>query len=182
MAQQNTLGEIVPIVLLGGAAWVAWSLYQSYQAGLVAAASAPAGSTPPASSTSTQTPAAPAPASSPAIVIPAGFTVKPDVNNSWKGTVTYNGSPTTLNVILANAGNSSGVVYNSAGADVTALLGAANVATLVNAFQQASNTYTVSGGTLPPAGTPVAIKVPATVLTQRVIPVSGPLPIIARRV
>ena len=123
MSQQNALGEIVPIVLLAGGAWVAWSLYQSYQAGLtasVAAASGPGAPATPAAPAIT-TPATPA---VPAIIIPAGFTVTPDVNNSWRGTVTYNGSPATLNVILANAGNSSGVVYNSDGQDVTAHLGA----------------------------------------------------------
>ena len=175
MAQQNALGEIVPIVLIGGAAWVAWSLYQSYQAGLVAAAaSAPAGSTPvspavpaaPASpsSTSTATPAAPAPSASPAIVIPAGFTVTPDINASYKGTVTYNGALATFNVILGNAGNSAGVVYNSAGQDVTALLGAANVATLVNAFQTAANNATITGV----SGLGQFIRVPGVIPLRRV--------------
>jgi hypothetical protein len=166
MAKDSGLSEILPVVLIGGAAWVAWSLYQSYQAGLTSAAAAPAT---PASPASTQTPSAPAPASSPAVVIPAGFTVIPGANNSWQGTVTYNGSPTTFNVILANAGNSSGVVWNTAGTDVTALLGAANVTTLVNAFQQASTAYTVAGGAPAPAGAATVIVAPQAVLPQRVI-------------
>ena len=169
MAKDSGLSEILPVVLIGGAAWVAWSLYQSYQAGLTSSATAAAPATTPASSTSTQTPAAPAPAASPAVVIPAGFTVTPGTNNSWRGTVTYNGSPTTFNVILANAGNSSGVVWNTAGTDVTALLGAANVTTLVNAFQQASTAYTVAGGAPAPAGAATVIVAPQAVLPKKVI-------------
>jgi hypothetical protein len=172
MAQQNALGEIVPILLIGGAAWVAWSIYQSYQSTAAATPATPATPAAPATTT-TQTPAAPAPAASPAIVIPAGFTVTPDVNNSYRGTVTYNGSPATLNVILANAGDSTGVVYNSAGTDVTALLGAANVATLVNAYQIAANNLAI-GGAAPATG--IVIPVPAAVSLQRLQPV----PIIAR--
>lgn len=170
MAQSNGLSEILPIVLIGGAAWVAWSLYQSYQAGLTSAA-APATpatpATPAASPSTTQTPAAPAPAASPAIVIPAGFTVTPDINSSYKGTVTYNGSPATFNVILGNAGNSVGVVYNSSGADVTALLGAANVTTLVNAFQAAANQATITGV----SGLGQFIRVPQPVMLTRMQPV-----------
>jgi hypothetical protein len=174
MAQQNALGEIVPILLIGGAAWVAWSIYQSYQSTAAPTPAAPATPATPAAPATTQTPAAPAPAASPAIVIPAGFTVTPDVNNSYRGTVTYNGSPATLNVILANAGDSTGVVYNSAGTDVTALLGAANVATLVNAYQIAANNLAIGGGAAPATG--IVIPVPAAVSLQRLQPV----PIIAR--
>jgi hypothetical protein len=171
--QQNALSEIGPILLIGGAAWVAWLIYQSYQATYQATA-APATPATPAAPATTQTPAAPAPAASPAIVIPAGFTVTPDVNNSYRGTVTYNGSPATLNVILANAGDSTGVVYNSAGTDVTALLGAANVATLVNAYQIAANNLAIGGAVAPATG--IVIPVPAAVSLQRLQPV----PIIAR--
>ena len=142
MAQSGGgIGEIIPIILIGGAAWVAWSMYQSYQAGQFSTVAPPAGGgspVPPATTT-------PAPPSTPAVIIPAGFTVTPDINGAFKGTVTFNGSPTSFDVILANVGNASGVVWNSAGQDVTAVLGAANVTTLVNAFQAAVNQAKVAG-------------------------------------
>ena len=141
MAQSGGIGEIIPIILIGGAAWVAWSLYQSYQAGQFSTVAAP----PSGGSTGTTSTTTVAPPATPAVIIPAGFTVTPDVNNSYKGTVTFNGAPTSFNVILANAGNATGVVWNSAGQDVTATLGAANVTTLVNAFQSYVNNAKIAG-------------------------------------
>ena len=151
MAQHDEMGSIIQVVLIGGAAWIAWNLYTAYVLGQQSAAiqgTAPVQVPVPAPTTTTTPPAATAPATPPSvppIIIPAGFTVTPDINNSYKGTVTYNGSPATLNVILANAGATSGVVYNSTGQDITALLGPANVTTLVNAYQAAANAATVSG-------------------------------------
>lgn len=175
MAQSSGggIGEILPILLIGGAAWVAWSMYQSYEAGVVAAAAAAA---PPAGGTSTTgtsttgtsttgTTSTTSGSSTPTIVIPAGFSVAPDINGAYKGTVTYNGSPATLDVIL-----SSGQVYNTAGSDITTLLGSANVTTLINAFQTAVNAGIVAG-TPGFSGLGQFIAVPSTLLTRKVIPI-----------
>lgn len=170
MAQSGGIGEILPILLIGGAAWVAWSMYQSYEAGVVAAAAAavpPAGGTSTTGTSTTGTTSTTGGSSTPTIVIPAGFSVAADINNSYKGTVTYNGSPATFNVILANAGQPANVVYNSAGADITALLGPANVTTLVNAFQAAANQATITGV----SGFGQFIAVPSAVLARKVIPI-----------
>jgi hypothetical protein len=155
------------IVLLAGGAWVAWSLWQSYQAGLTTAATTATPATP-ATSASATTPATPAPSTTPTIVIPAGFSVVTDINNSYRGTVTYNGTPTSFNVILANAGQSTGVVFNTSGTDVTALLGPANVTTLVNAFQSAVNTETVAGNLAGVYGLGQFIRVPRMIPLRRV--------------
>lgn len=154
MAQSSGGGNILTIVLIGGAAWIGWNIYQSYLAAQAAAAAPPTPAPTPAPT------AAPTP--TPQIVIPANFSVTPDINNSLKGTVTYNGQLTSFNVIIPSggyAGQTSGVVYNSQGQDVTALLGSANVQTLVNAFQAAQNQATITGvaglGQVRPAVIPV---------------------------
>ena len=163
MAQSggNEFAEVLQFALFAGVAWVAWNLYESYQLGQASATT-----TAPASGTSTSTTSTGSTtAATPQIVIPANFSVAADINNSYKGTVTYNGSPATFNVILANAGQSSNVVYNSSGADVTSLLGPANVTTLVNAFQAAVNQQTITGvsglgAALPAIITPHRILLP----------------------
>jgi hypothetical protein len=139
MAQQQGGGfaEVLQFALFAGVALVAWNLYTAYQLGQAQASTTP--------STPTSTPTTTATTSVPAIVIPANFSVVIDVNNSLRGTVTYNGTPTSFNVIPANAGASTGVVYNTSGQDVTALLGPANVTTLVNAFNAAAASEKVSG-------------------------------------
>jgi len=131
-------GDILTIVLIGGGAWLAWNLYQGYLAAQYAAASAAA--TPPATPATTTA----APPATPAIIIPANFTVTPDVNNSFKGIVTYNGYPTSFNLIFSG-GQATGEVFNSAGNDVTQQLGAANVTTLVNAFNAAVQNELIQG-------------------------------------
>lgn len=161
---QNEFGEVLKLALFAGVAWVAWNLYEAYQLG-ASTTTAPATGT---TSSTTTTPATPAtPAATPDIVIPAGFTVAPDINNSYKGTVTYKGVATTFNVILANAGQGTQVVYNSQGQDVTALLGSADVTTLVNAFQAAVNQQQITGV----SGFGQFIPVPPVLLARRVVPV-----------
>jgi hypothetical protein len=103
----------------------------------------------------------------PVIQFPANFTVASDINNSLKGTVLYNGVATSINVIPSNAGNATGVVWNSQGQDITATLGAALVAQIVQAFQTQANIQSVptsgsgsilvggvcaNGGTMLPGG------------------------------
>jgi hypothetical protein len=169
MAQSNGIGEVIQFALLGVGAWIAWNIYEAYVLGQ-SSVTAPATPAVPA------TPATPAPSSTPSIVIPANFSVTSDINNSYKGQVTYNGSPATFNVIIANAGASSGVVYNSSGQDVTALLGAANVQTLVNAYQAAVNTETVAGTLSGFSGLGQFIRVPSPVFPRRVIRVPVVMP------
>ncbi len=176
MAQSGGIEDVVGLVLLGGAAYVGWSIYQSYVAAQQAATAAATTATtaPPATAAATTattappaTPATPAPSSTPTIVIPANFSVTPDINGAYKGTVTYNGQPATLDVILANAGNTSGVVWNANGQDITSILGPANVTTLVNAYQAAVNQQTVTGN-LSGLG---QVRVPTAVIPRRVIQV-----------
>lgn len=139
MAQSSAGGQILTIVLIGGAAWIGWNIYQSYLAAQYAAAAppTPAPSTP---STATTTPAA----ATPQIVIPANFSVTPDINDSFRGTVTYNGLPATFNLIFSG-GQATGQVFNSAGTDVTATLGTQNVQTLVAAYNAAVNAELIAG-------------------------------------
>ena len=88
----------------------------------------------------------------PVIQFPANFTVATDINNSLKGTVLYNGVATPINVILSDAGNATGVVWNAQGQDITAILGAALVAQIVQAFQTQANiqsAQTISGLHIP---------------------------------
>lgn len=131
-------GEIVTLLLVGGAAWIGWNIYQSYLAAQYAAAVA-ASAPPQQPSTPAATP------TTPEVVIPANFTVTPTgINNAFSGTVTYNGSPTNFSLIFSG-GQATGQVYNSAGSDVTAQLGAANVTTLVNAFNAAVQAELIQG-------------------------------------
>jgi hypothetical protein len=85
--------------------------------------------------------AAPQSAPVPALQIPGGFTVTTDINNALKGTVVLSGIPTTLDVIVPPGGyngQTSGVVYDTNGADVTSTLGTAVVSDLVAAYVQAA--------------------------------------------
>lgn len=135
---QSSGGEIVTLLLVGGAAWIGWNIYQSYLAAQYAAAAA-ASAPPQQPSTPAATP------TTPEVVIPANFTVTPTgINNAFSGTVTYNGSPTNFSLIFSG-GQATGQVYNSAGSDVTAQLGAANVTTLVNAFNAAVQAELIQG-------------------------------------
>jgi hypothetical protein len=156
------IGEVLPIVLLAGAAWF---IYETFFSTTTVAATTPA--VPATPTTTTTTP----PVATTNIVIPAGFTVTPDINNSWKGTVTYNGSPATFNLIYSG-GAPTGQVFSSAGADVTATLGSANVTALVNAFQNASNVFIAQGGNVPAGmGQYVPIRVPHAIMPRRTVPV-----------
>jgi hypothetical protein len=80
------------------------------------------------------------------LAIPSNLTVTPTINSALQGTVNVNGDPVSLAVITGNLGHSSGVVFNSAGADVTNLFTAAQIQQLVNAFLLAPTTSSgVSG-------------------------------------
>ena len=164
--QQNEFGEVLMFALFGAAAWVAWNLYSAYQLGA-------------ATTTTTTSPAIPAtpvttttpPPATTNIVIPAGFTVTPDINNSWKGTVTYNGTASSFNLIFSG-GAPTGQVFNSAGVDVTSALGSANIAVLTAAFQSAANAFIAQGGNVPAGmGQFVPIRVPHAMIPLRTVPV-----------
>jgi hypothetical protein len=162
MAQSSGgIGEVLGIAALAAAAWF---VYETFFSGTTVAATTPV-TTPPATTTTTP------PATTTSIVIPAGFTVTPDINNSWKGTVTYSGSPATFNLIYSG-GAPTGQVFSSAGVDVTSTLGAANVTALVNAFQNASNVFIAQGGNVPAGmGQYVPIRVPHAIIPRRTIAV-----------
>jgi hypothetical protein len=80
-----------------------------------------------------------------ALQIPTGFTVTADINNSVKGTVYINGQPVTLNVILPNIGQATGVVWNVQGQDVTQQLPAGVLGPLVKAYQDAATVLGLQG-------------------------------------
>lgn len=93
------------------------------------------GSPPPAGSPSGTTPLLPAAPTTPAVpVIAITGTVKPDINNSLKASITINGQPFTLAVIP-----SAGTVYDDKGQEVSAQLTALNVniPNLIAQFQRA---------------------------------------------
>jgi hypothetical protein len=109
--------------------------------------------------------AAPTPApmpqitTAPALQIPGGFTVTTDINNALKGTVVLSGIPTTLDVIVPPGGyngQTSGVVYDTNGVDVTWSLGPAIVSDLVAAYVQAATNEGIppiyTGGGVPYQG------------------------------
>jgi hypothetical protein len=80
------------------------------------------------------------------VAIPANLTVVPTINGALQGTVNVNGDPTSLAIITGRAGQTSGVVYNVSGTDVTNLFTAAEIQQLINAFLLAPQTSSgVSG-------------------------------------
>ena len=159
MAQSSGIGEVLGIAALAAAAWF---VYETFFTTTTVAAP----TTPTAPATTTTSPAA-----TTNIVIPAGFAVTPDINNAWKGTVTYNGSPATFDLIFAS-GAPTGQVFSSAGVDVTSTLGPANVTVLMNAFQSAANAFIASGGTVPTGmGQYVPVRVPRAIMPRRAIAV-----------
>jgi hypothetical protein len=83
--------------------------------------------------------------------IPSNFTVTPDINGAYKGTVLINGVPTTLDVIIANIGQPSGVVWNTDGTDVTNMLPAGVLGPLTLAYQQAAGTGSMALSGIVPA-------------------------------
>jgi hypothetical protein len=86
-------------------------------------------------------------ATAPVLQIPGGFTVTTDINNALKGTVMLSGTPTTLDVIVPPGGyngQTSGVVYDTNGNDVTWSLGPATVSDLVAAYVQAATNEGIS--------------------------------------
>lgn len=83
----------------------------------------------------------------PALQIPGGFTVTTDINNALKGTVMLNGVPTTLDVIVPPGGyngQTSGVVFDTNGTDVTWSLGPAVVSDLVASYVQTATNEGIS--------------------------------------
>lgn len=136
MAQSNDgFAEVIKFALIGGAAWVAWSLYQSYLAGQ-AAATAP-GATPPAGTPPTTTTAATPPAATVTLSIPSNLSVTSDINNALKGMVNVNGQLVSIDVIPSAAGQPSGVVWNSSGDDVTSMFTPAQITQLITAYSLA---------------------------------------------
>ena len=71
-------------------------------------------------------------------MIPSNLTVTPTINNSLSGNVTINGVSTNLSIITGNAGNTSGVIYNTAGQDITSQFSSAEQQQLVSAFMAAN--------------------------------------------
>lgn len=174
MAKDNDGGTMNILLLAGGAALAYWYVTSYGPTGAVSAgsvswwntwfgaapapASAPVVTPTPASPVLTQpaqtvqpTAVSPQPvvtqptAATPVIQIPGNFTVAPDINNSLKGTVLYNGQATALNVILGNVGNPTGVVWNTQGEDITGILGPSAVNQLVAAFQNQANAQQITG-------------------------------------
>ena len=159
----NNYGPNGAISAAGGLSW-----WQSWFGG---AALPTTGATPTTSTTSTfpgmtspaPTTAAPAAtqpvATQPASTAPAAFnvtvqgTVTPDINNSLKATVNVNGQTMTINVIPANAGGNTGVIYNTSGTDITSQFTSAQQAQIVLAVQSAYN----AGGTATPASNTAAL-------------------------
>lgn len=158
------------IILLGGAAAAYWYITNYGPNGAVSAGNVSwwttwfggtAAALPPASTTTT--PPTPTPTGTPTgtgtgtgsstgvtatvlpLVIPNPFVVTSDINGAVKGTVQINGVATSLDVILANIGQPTGVVWNTQGADVTASLPAGVLAPLVAAYQQAAQNAGLSG-------------------------------------
>jgi len=83
----------------------------------------------------------------PTLQIPNRFTVTADINNALKGTVVLSGVATTLDVIVPQGGyngQTSGVVYDTNGVDVTSDLGPSIVSTLVAAYEQAAANQGIS--------------------------------------
>jgi hypothetical protein len=123
-------------VSAGAVSW--WNTWFGTTAALPPASTTttPPATTPSGSSTATGVtpPTTPVTAPTPVVQFPANFSVTPDINNSLKGTILYNGVSVTLNVILGNAGQASGVVWNSQGQDVTSSLGPAVVTQIVQGF------------------------------------------------
>jgi hypothetical protein len=76
------------------------------------------------------------------LTIPAGLTVTHNINNSLSGNVIWNGATVNLSIITANAGAAAGVIYNTAGQDITAQFTPAQQQQLVSAFIAANG----SGG------------------------------------
>lgn len=79
------------------------------------------------------------------LAIPANLTVTPTINGALQGTVNVNGDPVSLAVITANVGNSSGVVFNTGGADVTNLFTEAQIQSLSSAFLLAPTSSGIAG-------------------------------------
>lgn len=70
--------------------------------------------------------------------------VAPDINNSLKGTITLNGTAMTINVIPSAAGQSSGLIWNTSGQDITQQFTAAEQAQILQAFTTAPHTTGLS--------------------------------------
>jgi hypothetical protein len=155
---ESSSGMMTALILGGGALAVYWYLNNYGPNGAVSASNpsywqswfgtvaAPAVTAAPIANTlgpvtQTQTPT------------PAAFTfqitgpVTQDINNSLKAAVSISGQSMTVNVIPANAGNPTGVIYNSAGADITSQFTSAQQAQIVLAFQQSAITGTPAAST-----------------------------------
>jgi hypothetical protein len=76
--------------------------------------------------------------SSTGLVIPSNLTVSPNINNSLSGNVMINGTSTNLSIITANLGQSAGLIYNTAGQDITNQFSTDEQQGLVSAFLSAN--------------------------------------------
>jgi hypothetical protein len=154
MAQDST-GEILKWGLIIGGAWLAWNYFVGSQAAASSAAAAAAAAPPvgstgstttvsPTGSTTTTTPTT-APVTVPGLQIPSNLSVTPNVNNSLSGNVLLNGESVNLSIITKNQGQTSGVIYNTAGSDITSQFTPAQQQQLVQAFLLAPSGSGTSG-------------------------------------
>jgi hypothetical protein len=108
----------------------------------IAAQAAPSASAVPVAGATTTPVSVPAPVTSTpnsaGLVIPSNLTVSPNINNSLSGNVTINGASTNLSIITANLGQSAGLIYNTAGQDITNQFSTAEQQALVSAFLAAN--------------------------------------------
>lgn len=127
-------------VSAGAVSW--WNTWFGATAALPAPGPVQAGSgTPAPGTTTTQPPAQSTPppaAQTTAMTVQVVGAVTNDINNSLKATVMINGQSMTINIIPANAGGTSGVIYNTNGADITAQFSSAQQAQIVLAIQSAA--------------------------------------------
>lgn len=145
MAQSDAMGDILKIGAVAVGGWLLWSWYEStLPAATTSAGTSTMGTTTP--STVTTPPAAPA-APTVTLVIPQNLLVTPVINNGLQATVVINGSNAVIAVIPANAGQTSGVVYNSSGTDITSMFSPTQVQQLVSAFSLAPQLGTRAGAT-----------------------------------
>lgn len=107
--------------------------------------SANATTTPPPTTPSTAATAQAPSQASAGLSIPSNLTVTPNINNSLSGDVILNGVSTNLSIITGNAGQSAGVIYNTAGQDITSQFTAAQQQQLIAAFTAAPHNAGVSG-------------------------------------
>lgn len=151
----SSIGTIIGVAAAAGAAYL---VYQYFFA-TPATVAAPAGTAPAMGATAVPVPAAGTTVPAMPLSIPAGLTVTSDINNSLKGTVNWNNANVTLNVIPGNAGG-AGVVWSSAGVDITAQFTPAQQQQLIAAFSTAPRA-SIAGAPLTAAQTAQAQRIAA---------------------